>query len=197
MTDFKKAFTFIYDNKIWGEGSGGGSSLQNNGDYIDFLHEFLVKNKIKSVVDFGCGDWQFSRHVNWCGANYIGVDAVQSVVDRNNRLFSIEGVSFHCFDNVNELGAGYDLLLIKDVFQHWKDEDIIKFLEDNIHIGYKYILCTNTINGSWQHETQKDVLTRPISATIKPLKDYGFEVVKIITTNPNDIKEISLLTNNF
>lgn len=196
MTDFKKAFTFIYDNKIWGEGSGGGSSLQNNGDYIDFLHEFLLKNKIKSVVDFGCGDWQFSRHVNWCGAVYLGIDTVQSVVDRNNRLFSKEGVEFHCFDNVNELGAGYELLLIKDVFQHWKDKYIIKFLDESAS-NYKYILCTNTINGSWQHETQKDVLTRPISATIKPLKDYGFEVVKIINTNPNDIKEISLLTNNF
>ena len=192
MTDFKKTFTFIYDNKVWGHGSGGGSALENNTDYIKFLTDFLKENNIKSVVDFGCGDWQFSRHIDWSGVLYVGIDTVKSIVETNKKLFSKPNISFLNESNVEYFSA--DLLIIKDVFQHWHNKDITAFLNDYA-TDYKYILCTNTINGSWQHETIKDALTRPITANESPLKDFGFKVVKVIDQNKTDIKEIALLTN--
>jgi SAM-dependent methyltransferase len=192
MTDFKKAFTFIYDNEIWGKGSGGGSSPQNNVQYIEYLAMFLKDKDIKSVVDFGCGDWQFSKYINWDGVKYVGIDVVESVIKENIKNYAKDNVYFFNAEAIGGFKA--DLLIVKDVFQHWYDKDIIAFL-DAYKDNYKYILCTNTINGSWQHRQEKNVLTRPISHKTAPLNQYGFELAKLIDTNKNDLKEISILIN--
>ena len=192
MTNFKKAFSFIYDNKVWGNGSGGGSSLENNTDYIKFLTDFIKENDIDYVVDFGCGDWQFSRHIVWGHTTYLGIDTVESVIETNNKLFANSNIFFRVSYNLEDAPA--DLLIIKDVFQHWNNKDITSFLKKYAK-RYKYILCTNTINGSWQHETEPNVITRPITANEAQLKDFGFNVVKVIDQNKTDLKEIALLIN--
>ena len=85
----KEKFTRIYDKELWGKGkgSGAGSSLFANKKYISFLEDFLKSNNIKNVIDYGCGDWQFSQHINWEGVNYLGLDIVDSVIDSNKKKF--------------------------------------------------------------------------------------------------------------
>jgi len=62
MEDF---FTYTYENKIWGDNnnkeyngsSGGGSDVDyNKNTYVPFLKNFISINKIKDIVDLGCGD---------------------------------------------------------------------------------------------------------------------------------------------
>ncbi len=67
----EERFTRIYNEKLWGvnsegEGfSGGGSLLVNIRPYYDYLTEFLISQNIGSVVDIGCGDWEFSKYIQW------------------------------------------------------------------------------------------------------------------------------------
>ena len=63
----KNEFTNIYEKELWGrgKGSGAGSRPKFNAPYISFLENFLRDNNIKSVIDFGCGDWQFSQYIDW------------------------------------------------------------------------------------------------------------------------------------
>ena len=92
----KEEFTYIYDNEKWGKnkGSGEGSRPKFNQEYIPFLEDFLKTNNIKSVIDFGCGDWQFSRYIDWGDKpfstmpkiDYLGLDVVDSVIDNNTGL---------------------------------------------------------------------------------------------------------------
>jgi hypothetical protein len=42
---------------------------------MEFLQKFLGQNKVQSLVDLGCGDWQFSQHHNLAGFSYLGIDA--------------------------------------------------------------------------------------------------------------------------
>ena len=42
-----------------GCGSGPGSLIENNYLLINWLHNFIIKNKIKSIADVGCGDMQW------------------------------------------------------------------------------------------------------------------------------------------
>ena len=80
----------IYDKNKWGGGSGTGSNMsRNNKKYIDILNEILHNKdyKIKSVCDIGCGDWQFSRYIDFKGFEYTGIDCVKSVIDENKKTY--------------------------------------------------------------------------------------------------------------
>lgn len=111
------AFTRIYDDNVWGKGSGTGSMAVNNIDYIAFISNFIRRNKISSVLDFGCGDWQFSQFVDWSGLDYTGVDVVESVITRNSELFAAPNIRFMTYSDIAALPS-VDLVLSKDVMQH-------------------------------------------------------------------------------
>ena len=137
-------FKNIYDNNKWGHGSGDGSRLKSVKDYMSFLERFLQDNNIKSVVDAGCGDWQFSKDINWNDIDYKGFDIVDSVIENNLENFSDKNISFEVYNgNPDDLPCA-DLLIVKDVLQHLPYEDTLEFI--NNFSKYKYCLITNCIN---------------------------------------------------
>ena len=77
----RTAFEKIYDENLWGNGSGPGSSPANTVEYRAFLARFLGSNAIRTVTDLGCGDWQFSKLLDWSAVNYTGIDVVEAVVE--------------------------------------------------------------------------------------------------------------------
>lgn len=133
-------FDNIYRNDLWRGGSGSGSREEMTRDYRAFLQKFLSDNRIASVVDLGCGDWQFSRHMDWMGIDYTGVD-VSSVVLEATRNYSRDGVRFLHANAVTDALPAADLLIVKDVFQHWSNADILAFLPQLQN--YRTALITN------------------------------------------------------
>lgn len=133
-------FEKIYDKNKWQFGSGEGSLEEYTKRYRNFLEKFLSEYKIKSVLDFGCGDWQFSKYINWSGIRYHGVDVVESVIARHQREYQIGSIQFSLIDENYEPEAA-DLFIAKDVFQHWSNKRILNFLPQLQK--YKYILITN------------------------------------------------------
>jgi SAM-dependent methyltransferase len=93
------------------------------------------------VVDLGCGDWQFSRHMNWDGVTYVGFDVVNSVIEANTRLFARENIRFSLFESLNDLPQA-DLLLCKDVLQHLPNDLIRQYLAF-FKKKFKAMLITN------------------------------------------------------
>ena len=102
---------------MWGHGSGVGSLPEHTVEYRDFLQQFMARHGVRSVVDVGCGDWQFSRYVDWSNVTYVGIDVVSSVVDNNQREFGNDNISFRKFLSLEKLPPA-DLLVCKDVLQH-------------------------------------------------------------------------------
>ncbi len=194
MKNHEEIFTYIYDNSIWGHGSGGGSNINYNRQYVSMLEKLLVDLDIKTVIDFGCGDWQFSRFIKWGGVDYIGVDCVKSVIAENNKQFSKDGIRFLHNVNISAYEFNGDLLIVKDVLQHWVDEDIVSFLEMAVK-RFKYILVTNSIKISYKNQDNHDIISRSVSCNTYPLNKFDAEVLYISAENPNDVKEISLITN--
>jgi len=121
-------FSEIYDQNEWGYGSGVGSLPLNNVDYMRFIRMFIERNDVRSVVDFGCGDWQFSRFIDWTGVAYAGFDVVADVVARNQKLFARDKVSFSTFTPETNLPSA-DLIICKDVFQHLPNGSIRRYLD--------------------------------------------------------------------
>ena len=139
----KERFSAIYDRSEWGFQSGVGALPANNTEYLAFLHNFLYRNQVNSVVDFGCGDWQFSRFIDWNGINYLGIDIVSGVVERNRRIFGQEHIAFDLFQSLEALPRA-DLLVCKDVFQHLPNSMVQQYLDD-FKRKFKFMLITNDI----------------------------------------------------
>ncbi len=137
-------FEAIYANNEWKHGSGEGSRPENTREYVALLEKFLVDHKITSVVDMGCGDWQFSKDVRWGDARYAGYDVVGPVIRRNRRKYKSGKVHFRLYSgDPAELPAA-DLLIVKDVLQHLSNRAINDFLPQLSR--YKYALITNCVN---------------------------------------------------
>jgi len=141
-----EVFTDIYRNELWGKGagSGGGSSIEITEGYRQFLQDFLKENKVKTVVDFGSGDWQFSKLINWSGIKYLGIDCVEAVVKKCTKQHGKKNIKFLYADSLNELKeTKYDLLLLKDVIIHWPNEKISSFFKEmKEKEQFSYILVT-------------------------------------------------------
>jgi SAM-dependent methyltransferase len=137
----RERFSRIYDQNVWGRGSGVGSLPEHTVEYRNFLQRFMVRHGIRTVVDFGCGDWQFSRYIDWSGVTYVGVDVVPSVVENNQREFGNDNISFRLFESLATLPAA-DLFVCKDVLQHLPNETIKTYLA-TFRRKYKFSLITN------------------------------------------------------
>ena len=75
-------FSEIYDKNLWNGGSGPGSNPISNQLYISLLERFLTEKKISSIVDAGCGDWQFSKFINW----NAGFNLLSKNLESNSRI---------------------------------------------------------------------------------------------------------------
>jgi len=194
----KEEFTYIYDNEKWGKnkGSGEGSRSKFNQEYILFLEDFLKTNNIKSVIDFGCGDWQFSRYIDWGDKpfstmpkiDYLGLDVVDSVIDNNKKEFPQH--SFVSDTNVFNHLEGRELIIIKDVFIHWPNETIVEFMDKLINYNIK-ILTVNSLGQAKNRKLKRIGGFSRLNYDKFPLNRYNG---KLIFTYKN--KEVVLIDEN-
>ena len=137
-------FEEIYASNEWGHGSGEGSLPEHNQGYVKFLGHFLVRSGVKTVVEMGCGDWQFSRGIRWGEARYQGFDVVPSVVASNQQRHAREGISFVLYSGEPAELPAADLLIVKDVLQHLNDATVQRTLA---HFPrFRQVLVTNCVN---------------------------------------------------
>lgn len=127
----------------WGGHSGDGSLPYWTVEYRAFIERFIHLNSIKSVVDIGCGDWQFSRLINWSGIMYRGFDVVRSVVERNQQVYGSDTISFDVMPEDLSQVPPADLLIMKDVLQHLPNHEIIRH-RNGLFSRYRRCLLTNS-----------------------------------------------------
>ena len=178
----REPFERIYADNTWRYGSGEGSLPVHTKGYIAFLEQFLTQHQVTSVVDLGCGDWQFSRHIRWGLVKYQGFDIVKTVIDANIREFSSETVEFHLYSgNPAELPPA-DLLIAKDVLQHWSNNNIQTFLRSLNR--YRFALITNCVNprGPTVNEDIQDADGRYLDLRQPPFSLSAEEVYSFTNT---------------
>lgn len=151
-----KIFQSIYANKEWGDAkklgyiqndniffSGTGSYTSASSDYVNFIVNYIIDNKINKVVDLGCGDFNIGKQIveHLPDIKYIGVDIFQDIIDYNNKYFSNDNVSFMMVNTIEDLVPIGDLLLVREVFQHLSNESISKIIALQFS-SFKEILIT-------------------------------------------------------
>ena len=62
--------------------------------------------------------------------NYLGLDIVHDLINNNIKKYSNDKISFQQFDLIeNKIPDGFDIVLLRDVFIHLKNENILFSLE--------------------------------------------------------------------
>ena len=142
---YAEPFQKFYDgsDSQWGNSSGPGSDSFHTTDYRALITKFIRLNSISSIVDIGCGDWQFSRFIDMGGANYVGLDVVRSVVERNRIKYESANVNFGLMPDRLDNIPQADLLIMKDVLQHLPNSMIFEF-QKSVFAKFKHCLLTNS-----------------------------------------------------
>jgi 2-polyprenyl-3-methyl-5-hydroxy-6-metoxy-1,4-benzoquinol methylase len=138
----KEVFSKIYKEDLWHGGSGAGSKLENVKEYVEILQKYIDKPEVKTVLDLGCGDWQFSKFLDLSSVLYLGVDVVDSVIDSNINLYSASNIDFISRDITTYELPQVDLIICKDVLQHLCNKDVASVLVKIIKSS-KFALITN------------------------------------------------------
>lgn len=143
LSPMKSTFSNIYQSEIWNLNAQTGLS-QFEKIYKPLLEEYIRMFDINSVVDVGCGHFRWMQELDWSTVSYAGLDVVPGVIRNNLQECTKKNVNFQLADlTTADLPSG-DLLIMKDVMQHWPTEDIVQFLP-KIR-SYKYALITNEVN---------------------------------------------------
>jgi SAM-dependent methyltransferase len=199
-SEAEKVFTGIYQNGVWGRDSQGngisgpGSALQNTEEYRNFLQSFLKEHNIRSVIDVGCGRWEFSRSIDWSGIQYTGYDVVKSVVEGDEAQFGTRTTRFLHGDALLIDLPEADLLLCKDVLHHLPNKDIALFIKQ--FPKFSYCLITNDVDPLTHTSTNPDIQCggfRGLDLAKPPFCVLGTNVLRY-RTEQNKEKVVFLVT---
>ena len=192
----KRIFNTIYSSNFWRDykdpskvesKSGFGSDLPKISEFINDYRNFIIENKISTILDIGCGDFIYMNEVlkDLSNIKYTGVDIVPSIIDSNNKNFSNEKFNFKVMDAVDEkIDGSFDLVMSRFVMIHLDNADNEKFLNKLKNIKSKFIALTSAPSLKENYDLKKTGKYRDVNLELSP---YNLKLkVKSIT----DIKNL-------
>tara|TARA_B100000900_G_scaffold300122_1_gene258682 strand:- start:79 stop:798 length:720 start_codon:yes stop_codon:yes gene_type:complete len=183
----KKIFKHIYLSNYWQNyfklemeksRSGPGSNLRYTSDMSRELKKFFIEKNIKTILDIGCGDFIWMNlllNEYRTYDKYLGLDIVEELIINNNKKYSNNKISFKTFDLVKDkIPNGFDIILVRDVFIHLKNEQIVIFLDILKNFNVKFFGVTSTPSLEKNNELKTVGRYRDINIEIEPfnLKNY-------------------------
>ena len=138
MFDSKK----YWNNRYIKGGNSGAGSYNNLAQFKgDVINNFIGKNKIKSIVDYGVGDGNQLKLINTEKLIYTGIDVSEFIISKCKEEFKNDKTkTFIHTDNIdNKLKA--DLVLSCDVIYHLIEEHVYKeYMENLFSMSKKYVI---------------------------------------------------------
>ena len=128
--------------------SGRGSTLARTTAIMAQLPLLLQDLNAHSLLDAGCGDFNWMRRVNLTGIHYTGIDVVPELIARNRQHYEGERTSFAVIDVTRDRLPAADAILCRECFIHLSLRNIKAALRNFKKCGATHLLCTthSTIN---------------------------------------------------
>jgi SAM-dependent methyltransferase len=168
----REVFSDIYSRDLWRAGgessSGPGSRLENTRSLRADLPRLLARLGVRSLLDVGCGDFNWMRETNLGVERYLGVDVVPELVLANRALYGDPQRRFLLRDVTRDRLPRADLVLCRDVLIHFPDDDLLRALGSIVASGSRYMLAGTFIE---REENRPIVLGqwRPVNLRLPPL----------------------------
>jgi hypothetical protein len=126
-------FSEILRQNIWGSQesvSGVGSTIDATEAIRSGLVSICEQFVVKSLVDAPCGDYGWMSTLKLPVLNYIGVDIVGELIERNQRIYKGDGIHFAVADLTRDPLPQADLILCRDCLVHLSFENIRRVLKN-------------------------------------------------------------------
>lgn len=174
----ERIFETIYNRGGWGHPetvSGSGSTLENTKNITALIPFIIQENKITSMLDIPCGDFNWMKAVDLAGVRYYGADIVKGLIERNKKLYSHPNRTFFAADITIDKFPSVELILCRDCLVHLSYHNIIRALKNIYRSGAVYFLTTtfpdhentNIVTGNWRPlDLQKEPFNFPEPAKI-------------------------------
>ena len=154
--DAASVFGRIWAQRLWSQtiASGVGSDPAQAGPYLELLRRSLQEWNVRSVLDLGCGDWGLASQIDWSGIDYLGVDVVVDLIEQLRDQHETDRVRFVARDAASDhaalldgrSGRPFDLLLCKDVLQHWPNKAVGAFLGALPRLAKRALLVNDVVH---------------------------------------------------
>lgn len=139
-------FTLKYNNNLWLDDesmSGPGSKLSVNKTLINLIEEFIKNNNIKSIIDCGCGDFNWMQKLNINLLDfYIGIDIVEPLIINNNLKYSNDKIKFIKSDIITDNIPCGDIIICKDCLFHLSFDHALKVIKNIKNSNSKFLIST-------------------------------------------------------
>ena len=163
-------FRAAYLGNAWGDaesGSGHGSSLSRTAAFRDQIPPLLRALGARSLIDAGCGDFNWMRVLALSVDRYVGIDIVPELVAHNRRWYASEARQFLHLDITRDALPRADVVLCRDCLVHFSLADALAALRNFKRSGSGYLLTTTFI----AHEPNVDIASgewRPLNLERTP-----------------------------
>ncbi len=168
-------FTKIYETNYWygkESRSGRGSSKKATETIREILPHLVSILNIKTVLDAACGDCNWMQLTNLDLDQYIGVDIVPALIQRNKAEHSDTKHTFLCLDITKDTLARTDLILCRDCLAHLTHAQGLAAIKNFKKTGAKYLMITT--HPKTTHNVDVDIRTglhHPVNMELAP---YNF-----------------------
>jgi hypothetical protein len=138
-------FRHIFRENIWGSpetASGVGSTIDATRAIREGIESVCAAYSVESLLDAPCGDFGWMSSLKLPVREYLGVDIVPELIERNNRQYSTEHRRFQLADLTVDPLPAFDLVLCRDCLVHLSFENIARVIANFARSGSKYLLTT-------------------------------------------------------
>jgi SAM-dependent methyltransferase len=153
----RSAFTQHYRLRDWGGGeetvSGPGSTLERTTTIRQLLPPLFAELGIRTVLDAGCGDFNWFRTLEIPLDRYVGTDVVRELVAANQSRYGNPARRFLDLDITRDRLPRVDLIFSRDCLVHLRDAQVVMALRNFRRSGSRYLLATTFTNRPTNEDT--------------------------------------------
>jgi SAM-dependent methyltransferase len=182
VLELRRRFGFRDSSSYWekryqeGKTSGVGSYGRLAAHKAEVLNDFVAKNNVRSVIEFGCGDGTQLALAKY--QSYVGVDVAQGSIDLCEKRFASDTTKrFYLIGRVPPDLGRFDLALSLDVVYHLVEDHIFEAYMRSLfeHAGrYIIIYSSNKVGPSGVPHVRHRLFTKWIETNAPQWKQIGF-----------------------
>ncbi len=145
----QSTFTPFYTENRWGDAesvSGPGSNLERTNKLRRELPALLEEIGARTLLDAPCGDYNWIKETALGVEQYIGVDIIPDLIDRNQSRYADAQTRFIRLDLTRDKLPRVDVILCRDCLIHFSYRHIAAAIKNFKRSRSTYLL-TNTYPG--------------------------------------------------
>ena len=150
----EQIMTDIYTRNAWGsqESRSGPTSTTHRTEQLrDQFQTFLKKFEIQSILDCGCGDWNWMSLVDLSNIDYLGVDIVDPLLDYLQTKFTKPNIRFQKMDVMEDPSESADVWFVRDLLCLYPFISYSLFFTRFLESNSKYI-ALSTVDSDEQND---------------------------------------------